>query len=141
MKITEFKNEYSFLSNFYGSPASFDGILYPTSEHAYQAAKTLSQEERNAILAARTPAQAKKLGKKVTLRGDWNDVRINIMYEIITDKFNRNEILKKKLLETGDSELEEGNWWNDTFWGVCKNVGQNHLGKLLMKYRNENKVT
>jgi ribA/ribD-fused uncharacterized protein len=133
--IDKFEGEYAFLSNFYESPALYEGVLYPTSEHAYQAAKTLVLAEREQILKARTAGQAKRLGKQVTLRFDWEEVKVGVMREVLVSKFQHSLELKQKLVATGDAYLEEGNWWGDVFWGVCKGIGQNKLGLLLMQLR------
>jgi ribA/ribD-fused uncharacterized protein len=71
------------------------------------------------------------------MRPDWEQVKILIMTSLVRDKFTRHQDLKEQLLATGDAELIEGNWWGDTFWGVCKGKGENHLGKVLMKVREE----
>ena len=84
-----------------------------------------------------SPGQAKKYGKTVELRKDWEDVKLSIMEEIIREKFIYDPDLVKMLLDTGDKELIEGNNWNDTFWGMCRGKGENHLGKILMKLREE----
>ena len=81
--------------------------------------------------------QAKRLGKRVELRPDWEDVKIDIMRQVLKSKFTQNPELKAKLIATGDAELIEGNNWNDRFWGVCNGKGQNHLGRLLMELRAE----
>jgi ribA/ribD-fused uncharacterized protein len=135
--IDYFDEEYAFLSNFYEAPVEKDGIVYPTNEHFFQAMKTLDNEERKKIAAALTPGQAKRMGRKVKLRPDWDSVRLQIMREGLVLKFLCHKDLAKKLVATGDAYLEEGNWWNDTFWGVCNNVGCNMLGKLLMQLREE----
>jgi len=77
---------------------------------------------------------AKKRGRKVTMREDWDQVKIPIMEDLLSQKFS-DPVLAKKLVETGDSQLVEGNWWGDVFWGVCRGEGQNNLGKILMKIR------
>lgn len=107
--IRTFFGEYRFLSNFW--PASFvwQGKLWTTSEHAYQAAKTLDATEQDAILNLPTAVQAKRAGKTVTLRNDWEQVKVAIMTELVYEKFNQNPELKKRLLATGDAVLEEGN--------------------------------
>ena len=135
-KISSFKKEYKFLSNFYAIPIEYEGVVYRTVEHAFQAAKTLDYNERAVIRQCATPAEAKYFGRHVTLRDDWEKVKISIMTELVRQKF-RNESLKKKLIETGDSILIEGNTHHDTFWGVCDGVGENNLGKIIMKVRNE----
>jgi ribA/ribD-fused uncharacterized protein len=132
--ITEFEGEFRFLSNFYPSPVMLDGIEYPTVEHAYQAAKTIDTAERDRIRNAKHAGTAKKLGRKVTLRPDWEAVKLQVMEDLIRRKFSIPD-LKDMLLATEQEELVEGNYWGDTFWGVCEGVGQNHLGKILMKVR------
>jgi ribA/ribD-fused uncharacterized protein len=138
MKIAVFKGGYRFLSNFYYAPVVFDGEEYRTIEHAYQAAKTLDKSEREMIRNSRTPGRAKTLGKEMaTLRKDWQDIKISIMTDLVNQKFTKHSDLKEKLLATGDAEIQEGNWWGDTFWGVDidTGVGENNLGKILMKVR------
>lgn len=89
---------------------------------------------RFAPLAA---GEAKKLGRTVVLRPDWNEVKVSIMRNVLALKFRQNPDLREKLLATGEAELIEGNHWKDTFWGVCNGVGENWLGKLLMELREE----
>jgi hypothetical protein len=128
--------EYKFLSNFYASEVKLGDITFPTVEHAFQAAKTLDIEERLMIKEASTPGIAKTMGRHVILRSDWEEVKISVMEDLIRQKF-RNPILREKLLSTKHEILVEGNYWHDTFWGVCNNVGENNLGKILMKIRAE----
>lgn len=137
-EIATFDGKYRFLSNFFICPVWFEGRLWPTSEHAYQAAKTLVPLEQQTIYEAKTPGVAKKLGKSVTLREDWKDVRVSIMHRILLAKFALPE-MEELLLSTGNLKLIEGNTWNDTFWGVDirTRVGQNMLGRLLMQIREE----
>lgn len=132
--ITSFKGQYEFLSNFSPAIVTFEGKEYPTVEHAYQAAKTLSEAYRFYVGIAPTAGEAKKRGRRVPIREDWNQVKIVIMRELLRQKFTCPN-LKSQLLATGDAELVEGNWWGDTFWGVCNGTGDNHLGKLLMELR------
>lgn len=140
--INKFQGKYYFLSNFSQSTIVYEGITYPTVEHAFQAAKSTSDKVRQEIAAAPTPNRAKHLGRCVQLRADWEDVKYQVMEDCLRAKFAIPE-LKEMLLATGDTELIEGNWWQDNTWGVCycKNcqgkIGQNHLGKLLMKIREE----
>ena len=135
--IGSFNGEYEFLSNFYPSPISFDGILYPTNEHAFQAYKSLSREERLDIANSATPGIAKRKGRKIILRRDWEQIKDNVMEFCLRKKFTEHLDLQKKLLETGDAILIEGNTWGDTYWGMCAGVGENKLGQLLMKIREE----
>ena len=135
--IDKFTGEYRWLSNFELCEVCFDGVMYASSEAAYQAAKTLDTHERDDIQAAKTPGQAKRLGQKVAMRKDWDSVKVNVMEEIVRNKFANNPDLKEKLLATGTQELVEGNTWGDKFWGKVDGVGKNHLGKILMKVRDE----
>lgn len=136
-KIDSFTGNYWFLSNFYDpAPVRYEGEEYPTTEHAYQAAKTLDVRERQQIQETSDPGRTKKLGRRVTLRPDWEDIKLDIMLDLVRQKF-RDPTLRRALLDTGTQELVEGNWWGDTFWGVCKGKGSNHLGKILMRVRNE----
>lgn len=136
MAITSFRGEHSFLSNFSDCKMVYEGIEYPTSEHAYQAAKVTSNEERQKIVSM-TPGEVKKWGRNVVLRDNFENIKLQIMEDILRIKFSQAK-LKEKLLATGSEELVEGNWWHDKFWGQCPvGTGENHLGKLLMKIREE----
>lgn len=135
-KIEYFKGEYDFLSNFYESPVMYDGRLYANSEGAFHSMKSLDPSVRNKFKDL-NPSLAKKLGRSVVLRSDWDEVKDGIMKEIVKAKFVQNKDLTKKLLATGDAELIEGNWWGDRYWGVCEGTGKNMLGKILMEVRNE----
>jgi len=132
--IDEFKREYRFLSNFWPSRV-FNGHWYPTVEHAYQAAKCLHKQDELAIRNADSPGMAKRLGSKVAIRPDWDAIKLEVMADLLWQKFVLNPELRAKLLSTGDRELIEGNTWGDTFWGKCGQQGQNHLGKLIMRLR------
>ncbi len=139
-KIEEFQGDYRFLSNFYPSPFEYEGKQWPTVEHAFQAMKSLSVDEQETIRNLSTPAEAKKAGKQVNLRTDWEDVKIPLMRSLVYQKFLQNEDLKNKLLETEDAILEEGNNVNDRIWGICppnSGDGQNKLGKILMEIRSK----
>lgn len=133
MAINKFFGPYQFLSNFWPSEVELEGAKYPTVEHAYQAAKTTVPEEREKIRLAASAGAARKLGRKVTIRPDWEAIKVSIMADLLDQKFSGE--LSLKLQATGSEELIEGSWWGDTYWGVCKGEGQNILGKLLMKIR------
>lgn len=137
--IDKFEGNYRFLSNFYGAPVRFEGITYPSVEHAYVAAKTLVQSERVHISHIGTAREVKAYGRKLKLRPDWEQVKLSIMEELVRQKFTRWPGLQQMLLDTGDQGLIEGNWWGDTFWGIDLKTqkGKNHLGKILMKVRSE----
>lgn len=136
MVINRFDDDYAFLSNFHLCTIVHDGHACKSSEHAFQAAKTLNKGEQRQIRFASSPGKAKRMGKEVTLRPDWESAKINIMLDILRIKFAIPE-LRDKLLATGDATLIEGNTWGDQFWGVCRGKGQNWLGKLLMQVRSE----
>lgn len=132
--INSFRYEHSFLSNFSSGPTIYDGLLYFCAEGAYQSAKSLDLMERMKFLNL-TGMWAKKLGKTIELRPDWEKVKVKIMCSIVLDKFTRNPKLRELLLGTKDATIIEGNYWHDTFWGVCDGVGANHLGIILMDVR------
>ncbi len=134
--IDSFSGEHRFLSNFFPCDMDVAGVRYPTLEHAFQAEKTTVSAEREIVRAAKTPGQAKALGRRVTLREGWNEMRVDVMRELLRIKFS-SKVLRAELLATGDAKLVEGNHWNDRFWGVCKGKGENWLGKLLMELREE----
>lgn len=134
--INSFRGQYYFLSNFYTADFIYDGIRYTSAEAAFQAQKTLDMTEREAI-ALLTPLKAKKAGGRVALRKDWENVKLDIMYKICSAKFTQNKNLRQMLIATGCEELIEGNDWGDKFWGVCGGAGENHLGKILMKIRDD----
>ena len=135
-KIDSFQGEYRWLSNFWSSPIEYEGIKYPTVEHAYQAQKFQSNENKRRIAELKTPGEAKREGKEILLPPTWELIKDSIMEDLLRLKFKISE-LQEKLLITGDVELVEGNTWNDTYWGRCRGIGQNKLGKLLMKIREE----
>lgn len=136
MAIERFSGPYAFLSNFMPCDVVYNGEKYSSVEHAYQAAKTLDENDRAWIASMTTASQAKAAGKQVLLRPDWNEVKLQVMEDCLRSKFSI-PYLRFLLVATAPQELIEGNWWGDTYWGVCKGVGENHLGKLLMKIRNE----
>ena len=147
--IREFKGQYHFLSNFHMALQSArygDTVVpYPSNEHFFQANKADNWEQHLAIAHAASPTIAKWMGSKkgykgfkVSLRSDWEEVKIDIMRTGLACKFKQNPHLAKLLIATDPARLEEGNWWYDDFWGVCfrKESGSNWLGVLLMELRN-----
>jgi ribA/ribD-fused uncharacterized protein len=135
--IPEFQGEYRFLSNFWPCEIEYEGIRYPSVEHAYQAAKTLDSAQRQRIASLKTPAEAKAEGRKLQLRNDWETAKFIVMEDCVRFKFTHHDDLRKKLLATGSATLEEGNTWGDRIWGVYQGQGENRLGKILMKVRAE----
>jgi ribA/ribD-fused uncharacterized protein len=140
--IDKFAGDEFFLSNFYISPMIWNGKIYKSVEHAYQASKANNESEHEWIRNMDTPGKAKKNGMKVHLREDWEEIKLELMLELIRTKFLNPE-LSKKLVDTQNYLLVEGNYWHDNFFGNCtcldckKIEGQNHLGKILMKVRTE----
>lgn len=126
--IDSFSGEYRFLSNFYITP---DG---KSVEHYYQAAKACNITDYLRIISADSPGNAKRLGRQIVIRSDWDNIKLVVMEQLLIKKFSDYD-LARKLLETGDTELIEGNHWGDVYWGVCNGVGHNNLGRILMKIR------
>lgn len=141
--IKSFDGQYRFLSNFWPCKIEYEGLVYPSTEAAFQAAKTLLVTERERFIHLDAGA-AKREGRKLTLRRDWEDVKLQVMEDILHTKFS-NPALRAQLLGTGDEELVEYNWWHDNTWGHCTcdkcrdKTKFNHLGILLMKVREEAK--
>lgn len=108
---------------------------YPSNEHAYVAGKTLDLAVRERIRQEPSPYKIKRFGRQLTIRPDWDAVKLGWMELLVQEKFTVHEPLKGLLLETDGIELVERNTWNDRFWGQCHGVGENHLGKILMRVR------
>lgn len=145
--IDKFEGRFAFLSNFYPCLIEYQGIIYPSVEHMYVAMKVNNQQLINGIYYTpndfremiskiKTAGEAERIGRKAKLRTGWEDTKLKVMNWAVREKF-KDEKLAQLLLSTGDEELIEGNWWNDTFFGVCNGIGENHLGKILMKVREE----
>lgn len=133
--ISEFLNNNHFLSNFYP-------CLGSSTEHLYQAAKTDDPMQKKFVMAQPSAALAKKVGRTVTIKENWEKEKLQVMLDIVRQKFNSSVDLRTKLLNTGDALLIEGNYWHDTFWGQCHCSkhnweGENHLGEILMQVRAE----
>lgn len=136
-RIESFRGEFRFLSNFHMAAIEFCGMEFPSVEHAFQASKTHDAAEKQQVANASTAGSAKRLGRRVTLRADWEFVKRSIMLELVRLKFQTHADLRQRLLATGDAELVEGNTWGDRYWGVVDGTGENHLGKILMQVRSE----
>lgn len=140
--IAMFDKKYAFLSNFFPSPFTVAGITYPTVEHWFQAWKCEDEDEALAVASAGSPGEAKKMGRRCRLRSDWEEIKVDIMRMGLKYKF-QDPKLRKMLLDTGDEELIEGNFWHDNTWGDCQcakcqnTPGRNMLGMLLMELRKE----
>lgn len=134
--IRQFRGDFFFLSNFYNCPVAYKQLTYTNNEAAFQAQKCVSDTERIQFTKL-SPSEAKRLGRRVSLRRDWEDVKVSIMEEVVRAKFTQNAELADKLLATGDAHLEEGNTWGDKVWGTVNGIGANQLGIILMKIRDE----
>jgi ribA/ribD-fused uncharacterized protein len=137
--IDSFTKEFRFLSNYARYEFVIDGKHYISNEHFFQASKCKKLEDHEKVRLS-SFKEVKKLGRSMELRDDWDEVKDSIMEEGLLAKFNQNLGAKALLLATGDQELIEGNWWNDTYWGVCRGVGKNKLGILLMKVRDDIRI-
>lgn len=139
--ITQFRGEHSFLSNFttFETPMLYGGSLYPSNEHFYQAMKFTDKGVRNSVRTH--PAKGLKVYvRSLPCREDWDNIKLDVMLFGLRYKFSdKNPKLRHKLILTGEEIIQEGNWWNDKYWGVClkTNNGENNLGKLLMQVRSE----
>ena len=141
--IGPFQGEWRFLSNFFESPIMVRSLgttgvfTAPTAEHVFQAMKTRDLIEQQSVLECKTPGQAKHMGRNVTLRSDWEEIKLHVMRMVVQAKFEQNPELDKLLKATGDATLIELNQFNDREWGVDINTreGKNHLGKILMEVR------
>ena len=136
-KIDRFEGAYRFLSNFFEADVKVGDRRYRTAEHAYQAAKATNEKDMNFVIRQKTPGAAKRAGQHIPLRPDWEEVKRKVMKEVVKAKFEQNEDLKQLLLRTQSAFLEEGNDWNDKYWGTVNGRGQNWLGKILMEVRTE----
>jgi hypothetical protein len=134
--IRGFQGEYRWLSNFWPSPVRYWDFECPTVEHAYQAGKASTWEEALAVTLSVTPGEAKRAGRTVTLRGDWEEIKVPFMLDLLRQKF-AHAPLRQALVATRDALLVEENTWGDTFWGVSRGRGSNVLGELLMRVRDE----
>lgn len=144
-------NKHEFLSNFYACRMEFsndidpDGRYYPTLEHAYQAAKATNVDDMKFVYWADTPADAKRRGRIIPVRKDWEKIKDDVMLKLLRIKFENTE-MRNRLIETAREGFEgfcEDNWWHDNYWGdchcpACANIpGQNKLGKMLAQVRSE----
>lgn len=135
--IESFTGENRWLSNFW----IHDTSRQLSVEHHYQAAKTTNLQDWLLIMSAETPGKAKRLGKPIerggaiTVREDWDSVKLILMEQFTREKFATNATLRQKLIDTQGHLLVEGNTWGDRYWGVCDGAGENNLGKIIMKVR------
>ena len=137
--IMSFRGEYSFLSNFYeGKVFTYKGLKFNNTEAPFHAEKCWSRAKEFEMIR---PLQSKRLGRRVLMRKDWEQIKDRVMYDVCYAKFTQDPVLKAKLLATGNRELVEGNTHGDRCWGMtCSNgvwIGENRLGKVLMQLRDD----
>lgn len=137
--IDRFTGEYSFLSNFSLHPLAFGTEIAKTCEHAFQAAKATNPRDAAWVLAAPGPREAKRRGRSIAKRPDWDLRKDGVMLVCLRVKFAKGTELARRLDATGDAQLIEGNTWGDRYWGMCDGYGLNKLGHLLMLVRAENR--
>lgn len=133
--ILEFQREHRWLSNFWPCLVVFNDLTFHCVECAYVAAKTLDKDLQKRI-SLMSAGEAKKFGRTLQIRSDWEDIKYDLMWHFVRQKFS-DEDLAAKLKATGEANIVEGNYWGDTYWGVCKGKGQNNLGKIIMAVRAE----
>jgi len=140
--IVRFEGEYRFLSNFHECEILYDGLMFRSVEAAFQAMKCQFHEERIPF-ESMNPRQARAAGRRVSLRPDWEQRKLVLMYTLVKQKFAVSPELREKLLDTGYADLVEGNRWHDNYFGSCdchscqSKPGYNYLGKILMRVRTE----
>ena len=136
--IEQFDGKYRYLSNFWLCPVILGKMVYPSTENAYQAAKCACRADRFQFMQC-SPSKAKELGQEVTKRADWYEVKLDVMSKLLNQKFKIGTFNALQLEQTGNVGIVEGNNWGDVFWGVCDQVGENHLGIILMQIRAKNR--
>ncbi|WP_420287278.1 NADAR family protein [Flavobacterium psychrophilum] len=135
--IKEFQGDFRWLSNFSPVKIELDGLEFSSVEHAYMSAKSDDEKWKSFCSNSNnTAGNIKRESRNVKLKDNWNDIKLEIMQKCIEQKFNKSPF-KALLLKTGNEHIQEGNRWNDKFWGVClkTNEGENNLGKLIMSVR------
>ncbi len=134
--IEKFDGEYSWLSNFKFVKVKLKGEIYPSVEHAYMSAKSDSLEWKRFCQTEINPGKVKKKSREVKTIDDWKEINLGVMFALLLQKFKR-EPFKSLLIKTGKQPIQEGNYWNDRFWGVCleTGVGENWLGRMIMIIR------
>ena len=125
----EFRGRYYFLSNMYPCTVKFGNHTYKCAEAAFQAQKCLDEDIQE-VFENLNGFAAKKLGREVVLRDDWDKVKDHVMQLVVTAKFKQHPDLLLRLRRV-DEHIQEDNTWHDTYWGVCNGKGENKLGKIL----------
>ena len=138
--ISQFRGEFRFLSNFFPATVVMEGLRFTDTEAAFQSQK---EPEKAHMFEGLDPATTKAMGRKANLREEWDEVKNDVMRRVVRLKFEQNTDLRKRLIDTGDAVLIEGNNWHDNYWGACtcegceRKKGKNMLGNILMELRSE----
>lgn len=143
-QIKSFAGTHSVFSNFTPVRIEFENMIFGSVEHAFVASKTTNFRLRRvvALIPANKAGKAKRLGRTFQLRSNWEKLREEFMKDFVRQKFKKG-LFKEVLLDTGVAEIIEGNYWHDNYWGDCSCEscvdipGENKLGKILMKVREE----
>lgn len=142
--INDFRGDYRWLSNFHLVPIRYQGIDFPSTEHAYQAMKSFDHNVRLqfSTAAGLTCKEARQLGQEILLRADWSKIRDQVMEDVLRLKFAVGSDLAQRLISTDDEELCEGNRHHDCHFGICHcdkcgGIGENRLGIIQMMLRSE----
>lgn len=136
--INDLTKNYFYLCNFYMRPMTFNGLNYSNAEAAYQAQKCLYDEDKMLFVEGgdfSSPREAQKRGQQIAIVDNWDDKRVEVMYEVIAEKFLQNPDLAERLIQTNGQLITEGDRFSDTFWGLTEDGGENHLGNILMYIR------
>lgn len=130
-------------SNLFRRSIEFDGEVFPTSEHAYQAGKARKPEVRRWLMEAPTPALLAMAAHGLyywDVAPGWSSTKFDRMRRVLRAKFTQHEDLRTLLLSTGDARLVESATVDNEvnrLWGEVNGVGRNMLGQLLMELRSE----
>jgi ribA/ribD-fused uncharacterized protein len=141
--IRIFSGEFDYMSNFYFSKTVIGKFIYDTVEHYFQSRKAVTDREEREIRETSTPGKAKRMGRKIKIRADWEKIKYDVMFIGVKFKFEQHPDIAKKLKVTGDRLIVEGNNWHDNIWGDCHCpkcehiIGKNLMGKILMEIRKE----
>lgn len=128
---------YGEFSNFSRHPIELDGVVWPTSEHYFQAQKFAGTPFAEEVRAQATPMLAAQMGRRRDLpfRADWETVKDDVMRRALRAKFTHHPELRALLMGTGEAEIVE-HTANDSYWADGGDgSGRNRLGELLMELR------
>jgi ribA/ribD-fused uncharacterized protein len=134
---------YGAFSNLYRRPIEFEGEVFATSEHAYQAGKARKPEVRKWLLAAPSPALLAMAAHGLyywDIAPGWSKTKFDRMREVLRAKFTQHADLKDLLLSTGEARLVESATVDNEvnrLWGEVNGTGRNKLGILLMEIRED----